>query len=396
MEETATEQQTKSELKLYGQIQRLKEKLSKFESLEYRLRRAKEDAQRRATIKKLERLLKAENARQEQLAIIRDCTVQVEPPKYEPFALAPSSAPVHTSALVTSDWQMGQWSKLGGSGGMYQQTTAITKRQVYQMWQKFLLCHTIDAAAKQYDEFVLWNLGDMCEGDQMRQSQAAEVDSLVTSQTLEVFDLEAMLITEALKHFKKVRVLRVGGNHDRTSSKPGNAGLGELGFTDTYSWMVGEFLKRFFAKSQDADRLEIVNHESFFGTAKVAGLRCVYEHGASFKTSTGSYGGVPYYPIANAARGYQSMLDGADVVLFGHHHKSMILPMNGGWGWQILNGALPPSSSWVQSSFKGYGRPTQWMLEFHHEIGLNNFRPIFLEQPEHMKPGQYWKKRHAA
>ncbi len=362
-------------------------------SLDSKLQQSKEAAIRKAEISELKRLLSSENHRQSALALIRDMTAMIEPPKVTFAVKPPRTAPTHTSGLVTSDWQMGQHSKLGASGGIYTQTTAITKRQVQAMWQKFMLRHRIEATAKKFDELVLWNLGDMTEGDQMRVSQAAEVDTPVTQQALDCLDLEAWLIKESLKVFPKVRVLRVGGNHDRTSTKPGNAGLGELGYTDTFSWLVGEFLKRMFEHSIDQQRLEIVNHESFFGTAFVAGLRCVYEHGASFKTSTGSYGGVPYYPIANAARSYKEMLDGADIILMGHHHRSMVLPMNGGWGWQIMNGALPPSSSWIQSSFKSYGRPSQTMLDFHEDIGLTSWAPLYLEQPEHNKPGNYWKTK---
>lgn len=361
-------------------------------SLAGRLAKAKDDAARRAQITELKGLLKAENHRQSALRLIRDMSAQVEPVRFNPICKLSSRAPLHTSALVISDWQMGQWSKLGASGGIYTQTTAITKRQVKMLWERFMLRHRIEAKAKRFHEFVLWNLGDMIEGDQMRVSQAAEVDTPVTQQTLDCLDLEAWLIREALSVFPRVRVLRVGGNHDRTSQKPGNAGLGELGYTDTFSWLIGEFLRRMFERDINKSRLTLVNHESFFGTAVVAGLRCVYEHGASFKTSTGSYGGVPFYPIANAARGYKEMLDGADVILMGHHHRAMVLPMNGGWGWQILNGALPPSSSWIQSGFKSYGRPSQTMLDFHEDVGLTSWAPIYLEQPEHNKPGNYWKK----
>lgn len=366
------------------------------QGLSEKLQRDKEAAQRRHDISNLKRLLSAENHRQDALRIIRDVAAMIEPPKYHKVGRPSARAPHHTVSLVTSDWQTGQHSKLGASGGIYQQTTAITKRQIHQMWERFSLRHRIESDAKVFDEFVGFNLGDLLEGDSMRVSQASEIDSLVTQQALDVLDLLAYLIQRSLESFKKSRWLMVGGNHDRTSSKPGNAGLGELGFTDTYAWLIGEFLKRMFERSIDQGRLEIVNHESFFGTAVVAGLRCVYEHGASFKTSTGSYGGVPYYPIANAARAYKEMLDGADVILMGHHHKAMVLPMNGGWGWQIMNGALPPSSSWIQASFKGYGRPTQIMLDFHEEIGLTSWAPIYLEQPEHGRPGSYWKGQKSA
>lgn len=370
-----------------------KAKETAAQTLKEKLTRHKEDAERRESIVEMKKLLSAEGHRQQALSIIKDMAARVEPPKYHPVMKSPKKAPRHTSALVTSDWQLGQAVQFGASGGLYTQTTAITKRQIHAMWDRFMLRHRIEATAKQFDEFVLWDLGDLLEGDQMRVSQAAEVDALVTQQAIDVLDLEAWLLTRALEVFPKVRLLKVGGNHDRVSSKPGNAGLGELGFTDTFSWLIGAFLQRMFERSIDQKRLHIENHESFFGTARVAGLRCVYEHGSSFKTSTGSYGGVPFYPIANAARGYKEMLDGADVILMGHHHKAMVLPMNGGWGWQVLNGALPPSSSWIQSGFKGYGRPTQIALDFHEDIGLTQWAPLYLEMPEHGRPGNFWKAK---
>lgn len=362
-------------------------------ALQARLASQREEAQRRAHAGELRRLLTAENHRQQSLAIVRDLVSMAEPPKLTPAAKTPARAPRHTSVLLTGDWQVGQLTKMGPTGGMFEQTTKIAQRQVRQMWGVVETLHRLQTAAKSIDELVFFDLGDMVEGDQMRPSQAAEVDAPVTRQAVDVFDMQAWLLNQALALFKKVRFLKVPGNHDRTSHKGGNAGLGELSYIDSYSWLMGEMLRRMFERSIDAGRLELVNNESFFGTTEIANLRTVYEHGSSFKTSTGSYGGVPFYPIANAARGYKEMLDGADLIIFAHHHKAMLLPMNGGWGWQVLNGALPPSSSWIQSNFKGYGRPQQTMLDVHHEKGVTGWHPIYLEQPEHIRPGQFWKKQ---
>lgn len=362
------------------------------EDLQRSLALARDDARRRASIAELRRLNSAENRRQDSLKIIRDLVVVAEPPKLTPAPKPPARAPRHTSLLLTGDWQVGQYTKLGPTGGVFEQTTKIAQRQVKDMWAVAETLHRLQSAAKHIEELVLFDLGDMVEGDQMRPSQAAEIDAPVTRQAVDVFDLQAWLLNQALALFPKVRFLKVPGNHDRTSSKPGNAGLGELGYIDSYSWLLGEMLGRMFERSIDAGRLTMVNHESFYGTAIIANLRCVYEHGSSFKTSTGSYGGVPYYPIANAARGYKEMLDGADLIIFAHHHKAMLLPMNGGWGWQVMNGALPPSSSWIQSNFKGYGRPMQTMLDVHHEKGVTGWHPIYLEQPEHTRPGNFWKQ----
>lgn len=357
-----------------------------------RMARERSDAQRRSDIAELKRLLTAENHRQDALRLISAHAPRLSVPKLLTPKKSSKTLPRHTWGLLVSDWQMGQSNVSTASGGIFEQSSAITKAQVYRMWELLEQQHRIESAGKVIEELVIFSLGDLVEGDQMRPSQAAEIDNLVTKQTIDVADLEAWLINQALSLFPKVRVLHVGGNHDRVSTKAGNAGLGELGFTDTYSWLVGAFLQRMFRDSIEAGRLEIVNHESFFGAAMVAGLRCVYEHGASFRSATGSYGGVSYYSIAAAAGKYQEMLSGADLVLMGHHHKAMVLPMNSGWGWQVMNGALPPSSSWIQSSFKSVGRPTQVLIDLHETIGLVGWKPLYLDTASQLKPGEFWTR----
>lgn len=366
----------------------------RHEALAQSLLKQKEDAKRRGEIAELKRLLTAENHRQDALRLIRETVAAVDPPKMRARVSPGKRAPHHTWGLLVSDWQLGQLTTFAASGQVFEQTTAVTRAQVRDLWSRVEYLHGIESHGKSIEELVIFSLGDLMEGDSMRASQAAKVDQLASKQAMDVLDLEAELINNALSLFPKVRVLHVGGNHDRLSAKPGEAGLGELGYIDTFSWMIGGVLQRMFEKAIDDGRLTIVNHESFFGTAIVANQRCVYEHGASFRASTGSYGGTSYYSIANAAAGYQKMLDGADLVLMGHHHKAMVLPM--GWGWQILNGALPPSSQWVQANFKGYGRPSQTLLDLHPDKGLVGWRPVYLETPGMVRPGDFWKRARGA
>lgn len=355
-----------------------------------RLDKERLDARRRAEILELRRLTSALQVKSDMLRTIAEHAPLLTPPKLTLHG-GNGKRPRHVWVLVLSDLQHGQKSSLGGSGQIFEQSSAISTQQFRLLWQRIDELARIASKSKEITEFWILDLGDMHEGDSMRVSQAMKVDSPVTVQCIEVVDLESELINNALARFPRVRVRKVGGNHDRVSSKPGTAGLGEMSMLDTFSWLGGEFLKRLHKRAIEGGRLEFVNHESWFGGSQIAGLRCVYEHGASFKAGTGSYGGVGYYGIANAAAGYQRMLDGADLVLFGHFHTPMILPMNGGRGWQIVNGAFPPSSEYAQSSFKVVGRPTQWLLDLHEEHGLVEARPIYLELDSQMRPGDFWR-----
>lgn len=298
--------------------------------------------------------------------------------------------PRHTWVLVLSDLHVGQKTKSEHTGGLFEQTLDRTREQIRNLFQTLELLHAIARKSIHLERLVVLMLGDLVEGDGMRPRQAREIDGLVTKQTIDVVDLLSWFLQQAMSLFPVVEVHNVGGNHDRVSQKAGTAGLGELGYHDTYAWLAGEVLKRMFKPAIDAERMEFTNWEGFFGGSIIAEKRFVFEHGASFRTSTGSYGGIGYYPIANAARRYREMLDGADFVVMGHFHQANCLSM--GRGWQVLNGALPPSTSWVQSTFKTVGMPSQNLLDLHPKYGLVGFRPIYLPHDGLAKPGAFWDR----
>lgn len=157
---------------------------------------------------------------------------------------------------------------------------------------------------------------------------------------------------------------------------------------DTFSWLIGEMTKRAFG---DDPRVEVVNWETFYGTREFAGRRHVFEHGASIRSS-GGYGGVPYYPIVNAARQYESMLGGVDCVWLGHLHIPYHLPL-GQEGHIIGGGSLPASSRFILSRYKTLHRPQQWLVEFHRNWGPTAFRPLYVDV-DLPKPREVWDKKH--
>lgn len=379
---------------LRAENKRLTKLLAQYETketrkLEDKIAQERDDAIRREEIKELKQLLSAEAIKQDMLRMIADHAPLLTPPKLEKVS-ASGVRPRHTWVLLLSDLQYGQKTRLEASGYVFEQTSEIATEQFKMLWRKIAALHRDESQSKDIERLAILNLGDNVEGDSMRISQSMKVDRPVAVQTVEVTDLESYLLQSALTIFRYVDDYRVGGNHDRISSKPGTAGLGELDMRDTYAWLSGEFLKRMHANAMADGRLTIKNNESWFGADIIAGHKFVYEHGASFKSSTGSYGGVSFYSIANAARGYMSMLGDADIVAFGHFHQPMILPIRGGHAWQIVNGAFPPSTEFVQSNFKGFGRPCQWLLDFDEEHGMVDARPIYVDTPNMMRPGQFW------
>jgi hypothetical protein len=310
---------------------------------------------------------------------------------YEPTPLVTpknrdSGLPEHELILVVGDWHTGQKTRIHETGGVYEQDVATTRDQVFRLWDRVQRLHAIQSAGINFSKLHIICLGDLVEGDDMRPSQHRQIEDVLTVQTIQAFDLFTWLVRQALTTFESVEVDMVGGNHDRVGRNKGNAGLAELDYADTVAWLIGEFTKRLF---ENEPRVKVTNWNTFFGYKLAADQRVVFEHGSSIKWSAGSYGGVPWYGVSQLPRKYADMLGHADLTLIGHGHRPALLPS--GRGWQVINGALPASSNYEQSSFKSVHRPLQTLLSVHSKYGLTGWTPIYLDVPGTVLPGQVWE-----
>ncbi len=359
--------------------------------LEDKIERERLRLQNRSETRTLQQLQRTEAKRREYLGVLRET---ITPFEVSELIVGPKlkSNPAHVAwSIDLSDWQVGQYTPIQSTGGMYEQTTEVAKKQLDKIWKALQSIFDIEIGSgkKKLEEIWLLFNGDLVEGDCLRPSQARAIDLTVTQQTIEVADLAALFIRRVLTlpGIKNIVIDMVGGNHDRTSSKAGNAGLGELDFVDTYAWLIGHWLDRIFV---DEPRVNIKVWDTFYGYRVFGGLNHAFEHGASFRGGSGAYGGVPWYPISNAARKYGDMLGSVDIVHMGHFHQPAVLPL-GQAGWVFMNGALPVSSQFIQSSFKAMRAPLQWLVEYNvRKRWVNNWHPLYADIGQFVKQGEVW------
>lgn len=344
-------------------------------TLDQRIEKEKERLHQNEMTRTLQELTRGAAKRQEYVAAIQSVLRPFEPSIVRPFPEHDAQTTVDW-AVQLSDWHIGQKTDLEHTGGIYEQNLEVTRAQVDKLLEA-LSGIFYESKGKHVKRLWVPILGDIVEGDSMRPAQLREIQIPVVKQTVEGFDLLAYFLRSLLQlpGLEELVVDVVGGNHDRTTQKPGNAGLGESDFCDTFAWLIGAMLQRSF---EDEPRVQVTNWETWFGTREFGGLRHVFEHGASIRTSGGSYGGIPFYPIINAARQYESMLGGVDIVWFGHQHTPYHLPL-GQRGHVIGNGSLPATSRFVQSRYKTLRRPQQWLVEFHRKHGATAFRPLYAD-----------------
>jgi hypothetical protein len=318
-------------------------------------------------------------------AALRDCLTEYEPTPLVFPENRKGELPKHEMVLLVGDWHTGAKTQMHETGGVYEQDVATTRAQVEMLWDRVQRLHSIQSAGINFTKLHIISLGDLIDNDDMRPSQHRNVEDVMTVQTVQAFDLFTWLCRQALTIFPEVEVDGVGGNHDRTGRNRGNAGLGELDYADTMSWLIMEFSKKMFA---DEPRIKIQNWQSFFGYKKIAGQRAVFEHGSSFKWNANSYAGIPWYSVSMLPKRYKDMLGQHDLTFIGHGHRPALLP--DGRGWQVINGALPATSNYEQASFKSIHRPMQTLLSVHEKYGLTGWTPIYLDVPGTVLPGEVW------
>lgn len=336
----------------------------------------------------LKKVIAAESRMRRYETILTNCVEAHEPtPLVVPKLRDEGTKSDHEWVLCLGDWHTGQKTKLAETGGMYEQDIATTRGQVELIWQAVKEIYEIERSGRTVKKLHILGLGDFVDGDDMRPSQHRHIEEVVTVQVIQAFDLLVWLIRQLLTIFPEIELDMIGGNHDRTGRNRGDAGLGELDYIDTYAWLLGAFLQRSFANDVEAGRIKIRNWETFFGYKIIAGKRVVFEHGSSFKWG-GGYGGVPWYGLSALGPRYGQMLGEPNLVVIGHGHRPALIPH--GEGWILANGALPATSTYVQSSFKTISRPQQWLLSMHESLGITGFAPIYCDVPGQVKPGMIW------
>jgi predicted phosphodiesterase len=319
-------------------------------------------------------------------SVLRDVITQVKP---VPFRVRPpvTDKPTHEWVLNLSDWHIGQYTSFEETGGLYEQSTEIALGQVQTLWDVVALVHDIESTGRELTKLHIFSLGDMVDGDLMRVSQTRKIDKTVAEQYPLMYALMEALVIAALTKFDTVEVHVVGGNHDRFG-KFGDAGLGELAYIDNWSYVMGTHLESAF---EAEPRVDVHNHQSFFGTAIVAGWKFAFSHGSDVNWRSNSYAGIPYYSLNVAAEKMKAMVDGFDVLMMGHGHIPMHLPV-GEDSHVIMNGSLPGTSSYVQSRYKSIRRPSQTLISMHHRVGMTGYHRLYLDHEGMRDAADLWTR----
>jgi hypothetical protein len=311
--------------------------------------------------------------------VIRDAakTLQpIEPPAWIPHPPPPEE---EVGALVLADGHLGM-STPGRINAGWSQTVAVTEQQMRRLTQEVLRYWE----RHRWRELVMLDLGDDVEGSNMRPSQHRIVDPLAAQQSAQFGRLLAECIANLLSTIKHMRLERVPGNHGRPTEKAGNAGLDVLGPENSWDWVAGEFVREIHSEAIAQGRLEVHNHQTWYGITEILGHRVIFEHGSSLRGGGGN-GGLPFAQISRMALNYLDLEGMYTLLALGHWHRPYRIP-NGYAGAVIGTGAFPPTTPFVVSSKHQATRPSQTLLSINRKQGISAEYLIYLDTERDRRP----------
>lgn len=167
-------------------------------------------------------------------------------------------------------------------------------------------------------------------------------------------------------------VVRVPGNHDRTTIKRRAKGYNRTSFDTIISW----HLEMMFADDKDVTFLIPKETDAYFD---VLGWKFLLTHGDNMGTGGGSgYIGA----AAPITKGHRRLVETAqqagkpvDYVLTGHFHTALETE----YGW--ANGSLPGFGEYAKLLRFKPSPPVQWLLHIHPERGVTTRRQIMVAAP---------------
>jgi hypothetical protein len=265
--------------------------------------------------------------------------------------------------LVLSDFQAGEVIKPAELDGMNAYNIDIFHERYRLAIEKTIEFATHHVGAAEFPGCQYWQLGDVISGG--LHFDLSETDDLPSVPSIRaVFQAECEGIKQLRARFKRVHVVRINGNHDRTTPKPRSKNQAGLSFGTLLSW----WLQTAFEGDPNVTFHVPASPDAL---VRVFDWNVVLQHGDRM----GSSGGKGFIGTeATILRGHHQMFkswsDGGqtpDMICSGHYHTETKTVR--GYG----NGSLAGYSQYARDLRAIPDAARQWLLFMHqsHKVTHN-------------------------
>lgn len=299
---------------------------------------------------------------------------------------------VEIPILCLGDWHFGYYYPHGD----YAYDFAIAHRRVHNAVDKFLSTADDRRTSAKIEELRLYLIGDMVEGENMRQGHAHSVEAPVITQALKwAPETLAECLFKLMGSFRKIKIVAVPGNHGRNGPPRSDAHPAtnwDRVCYETTRLIVNAGIAQNAKSSANvcelewdlpSDRYESASGDDWFAIDYVFNWCNCLLHGEDLQGK--SWGGIPFYGIERMVRRYADIVaDPIDFMYMGHIHVDASIPSN--FREVYVNGAVESSSTFVRKSLMSGSAPSQSAVFYSPEHGPISRHKFHLH--EHMPTGQ--------
>lgn len=263
----------------------------------------------------------------------------------------------------------------------YGKTTAdydsvTANRRLQLLAQKAVRITDVRRNGSKIEEIRVYLGGDIVEGELIFPHQAHEIDQSVFDQAVRGAPSALVsVVLYLLKHFKRVHIVSVPGNHGRPASK-------SAGSSKRTNWdnVVYDILRIMLLGTEEyphkdiAKRLTMNVSETWYAVDDVLGWGNLLIHGDQV---TGGFAGFPWYGVGRRASGWiDSIPESWTYLWLGHFHTYAMATLN--HRIMLANGTTESSNTFAQANLAASGFPCQRLAFFNAANGLVADHQVFL------------------
>jgi len=288
--------------------------------------------------------------------------VGARPPDWTTAIVKGRKAAHQTPILFSSDKQFGEVVRPSEINGFNAYDVKIAEKRHKRLVEATLDISFNHEADTRYDGFIYLRGGDEVSGEiHAELAETNELSSIPAVQRL--LDLEVWTVRELLRHFGKVLVVSVPGNHGRTTFKPRAKRYAEL----NYETLLAYMLEREFRGDKRVSFYTPASGDAFF---KCYEMNLLLTHGDRL----GSRGGTGFLGAeATIIRGMRKTIaqyarqgQNVDMIFTGHFHTTCAFKF--GYG----NGSPVGYSEYAHSLRLDPEPPQQWLVYAHPTRGITH------------------------
>jgi hypothetical protein len=271
--------------------------------------------------------------------------------------------------------------------GEFAYSVEIGKRRLHQAVNKFIETTNDRRTSAKIDEMRLYLIGDIIEGENMRQGHAHSIEGPLLKQAI-FWGPEALssMIIKLLGEFRKIKIVAVPGNHGRNGPARGDAHPATN--WDRVCYQTTRHIVNNVLQGQDASRIKDIEWDlptdrydkqegdDWFSVDYIFDWSNLLVHGEDIRGK--GWGGIPFYGVEKMIKRYADILDDPiDFMYMGHIHVDANIPSN--FREIFVNGAIESSTTYVRKQLIAGNHPSQSAVFYTADNGPISRHTFYLD-----------------